>query len=258
MKLVCLNVFGGKYYESLMKFVADQAKDTDVFCFQEVLRAGINTKTKSEFRINIFSDLKGILRNFNGYFAVIQKNFEIYESVDGDIYFCQAIFIRKSLKVKNHRYDTVHKGEEIISDPRLDIPRILQHIQVEARQPLHIFNFHGLSTWPKKDTKERINQSERIKNILDKFKSNKIICGDFNMDPDTESVKIIENNMKNLIKDFNIKSTRPTSLNFKRSVSDYVIVSKDIDVEEFCVMDTKVSDHLPIIVRFNFKNSEST
>ena len=60
--------------------------------------------------------------------------------------------------------------------------------------PLAICNFHGMwiKDTKKKDTPERIEQSHHIRKILDSFSGEKIICGDFNLLPDGESIKILE------------------------------------------------------------------
>jgi exonuclease III len=43
MKIITLNTWGGKIYKELMDFV-NKNKDTDIFCFQEILKGG-NGKT---------------------------------------------------------------------------------------------------------------------------------------------------------------------------------------------------------------------
>src|SRR3989304_780654 len=41
-----------------------------------------------------------------------------------------------------------------------------------------------------------------------KFNGQKILCGDFNLNPDTKSLNILDRGMKNLIKEYKVKSTR--------------------------------------------------
>ena len=56
-----------------------------------------------------------------------------------------------------------------------------------------------------------------------------------------------------LVDKFNILTTRPKSnelSNFKRNIVDYVLVSKDIKVNSFAVLDSDVSDHLPLVLDF--------
>ena len=88
----------------------------------------------------------------------------------------------------------------------------------------------------------------------------KIIGGDFNLNPDTKSVKIFEEvGYKNLIMDFGIKNTR-NEISWKQFqnkpgfvkqyFADYVFVSKDVKVRKFEVPYNEISDHLPQILEF--------
>jgi endonuclease/exonuclease/phosphatase (EEP) superfamily protein YafD len=69
-----------------------------------------------------------------------------------------------------------------------------------------IVNIHG--HWDPKgkmDTEERLKQSRLIVDLISHIKTPVIICGDFNLLPHTESVKIIENaGMRNLIKELGL------------------------------------------------------
>ncbi len=64
-----------------------------------------------------------------------------------------------------------------------------------------------------------------------------------------------EEGYQNLIKDYQIKSTR-NRLSWelwpedKQHFADYVFASPEINVVEFSVPDIEVSDHLPMIVSF--------
>lgn len=86
-------------------------------------------------------------------------------------------------------------------------------------------------------------------------KGGKVLCGDFNLLPQTKSIAMLEGRMRNLIKEYNIKTTRsklnpyhgtPTEQHF----ADYVFVSEDIKVLDFKVPEAEVSDHLPMILEF--------
>jgi len=121
-------------------------------------------------------------------------------------------------------------------------------------------NPHG-TAYPgdKKDSEIRISQS---KTILNSFKEDgpKIIGGDFNLLRDTRSISILEEvGYRNLISEFNIKSTRnkvawdrfKNDPNFvKQYDSDFCFVSKEIKVKNFEVPNIEASDHEPLILDF--------
>jgi len=74
------------------------------------------------------------------------------------------------------------------------------------------------------------------------------LCGDFNLLPETKSLIMFEDaGMKNLIKEYNITSTRNKFKKFNKKISDYVFVSNNVNVSSFKVPDVLISDHLPMI-----------
>jgi len=103
----------------------------------------------------------------------------------------------------------------------------------------------------KEDTLERLEQSDKIINFLNSYKHRKILCGDFNLNPNTQSMLRLEKGMVNLIKKYNVRSTRSNLHTRKDKYADYILVSKDIEVLDFKVLQDEVSDHLPLFLDFN-------
>ena len=130
-----------------------------------------------------------------------------------------ATFIKKGI-------DVLGKGDINIYDNPYYVghgpthSRIMQWFQFRVNgQGYTIFSVHGLWNGKgKTDTQERINQSRKIKSFVDSIKTLKILCGDFNLTLNTESVTILEKCMKNLIKLYNIKSTRTSIYGNKKDL----------------------------------------
>jgi endonuclease/exonuclease/phosphatase family metal-dependent hydrolase len=85
---------------------------------------------------------------------------------------------------------------------------------------------------------------------MDVTKGKKILCGDFNLLPNTESIAMLEKGMKNLVKEYGITSTRSHHYTKEHKFADYIIVSTDIKVANFEVLQEPVSDHLPLLLEF--------
>jgi endonuclease/exonuclease/phosphatase family metal-dependent hydrolase len=105
----------------------------------------------------------------------------------------------------------------------------------------------------KLDTKEREEASKRIIDFMKEKSGEKIIGGDFNLLPNTQSILAFENSgYKNLIKEFNIKTTRNNNAwkhyEDKQLFADYVFVSKNLKIKKFEVIENEISDHLPLIL----------
>ena len=79
-----------------------------------------------------------------------------------------------------------------------------------------------------------------------------ILCGDFNLLPDTESIKKFSDfGLRNLIYENNITSTRTSFYTKQDKFADYVFVSEGISVEEFKVLPDEVSDHSALYLDFS-------
>src|SRR5258708_34550171 len=72
-----------------------------------------------------------------------------------------------------------------------------------------IGNVHGI--WlpgSKSDSPKRLEQSKHIESWLKEHPEKKILCGDFNLEPLTKSVAMLDAVMRDLIKDFKIICSR--------------------------------------------------
>jgi endonuclease/exonuclease/phosphatase family metal-dependent hydrolase len=238
MKIVTLNAWGGKLNQQLLDFFKKYSGEVDVFLLQEVFDRGHTTF--KDANMNLFNDINHVLADFSGYYHSTQTNEEGL-----------AIFIKKNLVVLDCGDIFVHRWKDAIeNNDAKTIGRNLQYISIVHDQKKYLLsNFHGLWTGQgKADTNERIIQSTTIKSFLDaRDEEYKILAGDFNLRPDTESMKILEADMRNLIGEYGIQNTR-TSMCSRPETPDYVLVSTNIAVKSFRVLADEVSDHAPLCV----------
>ena len=95
-----------------------------------------------------------------------------------------------------------------------------------------------------------------ISKIINKDKSPKIVCGDFNFHSENEIVGFLEiTKLKNAWEGNNskINSTFPSWKPTIKKKFDYVLYSQEIIPKDFQVMDVRLSDHLPIVFDFSLK-----
>lgn len=256
MKLVSLNTWGGKIYKPLTKFIKQHAADTDIFCFQEVFKTSTKHYKRAGFRINLYKDLRLLLPDFQGYFVTTQEKYIFYYGfVDFDLCYGLAIFVKKNTKV-------LSSGDFFIfgkinslnpNDIPHTLPKNLQYLNFlyKGRQ-FTVGNYHGI--WlpnSKADSETRIQQSLKINDFIKHQSGEKIICGDFNLAQNTKSVEILEESLDNLIRKFNIQTTRNKYFPGEEKFADYTFVSKKIKVKSFEVPQIEVSDHLPMILEFS-------
>lgn len=108
-------------------------------------------------------------------------------------------------------------------------------------------NVHG--AWQpkskKKDTPERIVQSNRLRDFTKGKEERSILIGDFNLNPDTRSVSILEEKYENLITRYGISSTRTAAYDDPSlPFADYAFTGRAIAVTDFRVLlESIYSDH---------------
>lgn len=241
MKIEVLNIWGGTLLDLLINHIKRQANEIDIFCFQEVLKGySGNRLTYEKATVDIFNQIEEILPNHVGYFAPIQNNQEGL-----------GMFIRKTIPITIQSDIFVYRWKDAMenNDART-LGRNLQYVQfMRNGEQITVGNFHGLWNGKDKiDSSDRIEQSNKIRQFLDKQKGKKILCGDFNLLPGTESLKILEKGMRNLIVEYSVKSTRSSLYKKSERLADYVLVSPDVKVIDFYVLPDEVSDHLALVV----------
>lgn len=240
MKLITLNIWGGHVYGPLLEFMTSH-RHVDIFCLQEVYHQAQEKISDDDKRVslNIFSEIHSLLPQHQPFFRPAVKDFGI------------GMFVKKEIPV-------LEEGEvRIYDNPQYmgrgpSHPRNLQWIKCLINNKEHaIVNVHGLwNGMGKKDCPDRLAQSKKIRGFIDTVTIPKILCGDFNLRPDTESIKIIEHGMMNLIRTYNVASTR-TSLYLKEErFADYIFTSPDIPINAFEVLQAEVSDHSPLLLDF--------
>lgn len=227
MKIVYLNVWGDEMRDNLIEYLEEQAQNTDVFCFQEA------TGMMKRRCASALSDY---------------KEFSSYKYVSEDEYFCQSIFVKKSI-------DVASSGTLMPVDADCGLSNYIE-IRLEHTN-MFICNVHGKSRpGHKLDDEGRIKQSKELVEFFEDRNSPIVIGGDFNILPDTKSIKMFaEAGYRDLIKDYKIDTTRnrhawdryPTKMYY----SDYVFLNDKIKLKNFSVPKNEVSDHLPLIIEID-------
>lgn len=258
MKLFNLNV-GIKLDNNKEVIELVEKENADICTFQEAMNAVddscyemFKSKNKlveiNEYKYNHFAPLfiasaitknNEVVRDFGGKAeqgSLLLSKYIIKESYN-EFYYNEY----------KYEYDATHFRE-------LDWCRSIENVILEINgKLLQIINVHGIWNKDKAGDERTINQSNFI---LSKIRKDipVIVVGDFNLLPDTESIKLLNNELTNLIDKYNIKSTRPNfddGLDTGNIVCDYIFVNDLVKVNDFKVLNNLASDHLPIILDFD-------
>ncbi len=256
MKIISLNIVGGTFFEPLIDFISAHAADTDIFCFQEVVHPVSGGLGDAGWRKDILEEIAKVLPDHTWYFTPAKEELDLSALAHVTMLLGKATFVRKTISVASQGVVALYQGQERSADTvRVNIPTNFHYVRfLWGGRRYMVGNVHGI-VFPgdKLDTPERIDQSEKIKAFFDNEQGVKILCGDFNLMPQTRSITLLEEGMTNLIKKFDIKETRGRLHKFfgkpdAQHFADYAFVSPDIKVNSFTVPDVGVSDHLPMIL----------
>ena len=217
------------------------------------------TEARDGARADIYRQLQSALPDFTGYFHAAQDRYEYGHQIHGpsnfDISYGLASFIKKDVPLSAVGELFVHKKRnDIASNGSMNLSRNIQYLQwMRGATPYTIINFHGVwhPTIKKIDYSERVEQSQKLRAFMDSLPGEKILCGDFNLNPDTESFALLKNGMRDLIAEYGITSTRSELYPKVNKFADYTLVTSGITVVDFSVPTVTVSDHLPMVLTFS-------
>lgn len=253
IKLISLNTWGGRAgKEKLLRFF-EQYKDTDIFCLQEIWSApyehlegapaGGVSIDHEEIMVYGLQEISTLLSSHTAYFR--PHHLDNYGLL---------MLIKKDISVLNEGDEFVYKERGHI--PEGDVGYHARNVQYATISTPHgtrtVMNFHGLWNGKgKEDNHDRLVQSDRIIELTKSFLHPLVLAGDFNLLPDTESLKRLESSgLRNLIKEYGITSTRTSFYTKAQKFADYTLVSEGIDIKDFKILPDEVSDHSAMYLSF--------
>lgn len=228
--ILSLNAWHGQLQDDLITYITAKKATTAVFCFQE-----------ADGSISPALDTL-LLPDYASYYTSKQS---------GEASYGLATYIRRDIAVTRTQsllIDTPDTGVALVST-----------LQVTPKTQLTVVNVHG-QPWPghKLDTPGRLQQSQEIIDFTESIDGPCVVMGDFNLQPETQSVSVFaDNGYRNLIEEFEIPTTRNEAAwsrfpDNKQLYADYAFARTDDSLElDFAVEDIIVSDHLPLILNIS-------
>lgn len=241
MQLITLNIWGGHVRNPLLNFIRSH-HSVDIFCFQEVYH---NAQKKisnddREISLQIFSELQEILFDYQAFFRPVVNDF-----------YGMGIFIKKKFELLGEGEVLIHENLAYTGSGPTHSRKLQWLTYRFQNQTYSVMNIHGLWNGKgKSDSPERIVQSQKIREFMDNIEAAKIVCGDFNLRPGTESIKILEKGMHNHVQLNKVNSTRTSLYPKEEKFADYILTSPEIKVNRFEVLKDEVSDHAPLLLDF--------
>lgn len=260
MKLLNINI-GIKIDNS--EKVADFIRkvDADIVAIQEIVRP-LEDRVKKQFRSkdDIEHELKGLYPyQFFGPLWVaksINEGDKIIFDFGGRMEQGNEILTKYPIveATNEHYYKSYSYALDWSNWKNEDHGRALQVVELNVDdKELQVLNLHGIWTEDKMGDKRTLEECKYVIGAAKRKRIPTIITGDFNLLPETESIRLMNKEFRNLIEEYEIKTTRPSfkdEIDEGRNVVDYIFVSGGVKVVDFKVIDSDISDHLPMLLGF--------
>lgn len=261
---MCLNAWGGKLHGALLPYLAEKAPD--LLCLQEVIHSPASKKDWLTYRdgdhilpqrANLFRDVAAALPEHVAIFCPAAQGVLWDDDVSIPSQWGLATFAHRALPIIGQVQGFVHKDYspfEYGDHPRSRSAHGVRVWDYDANQALSVTHMHGLRDLNgKMDTPERAEQARRLLDMsrgLTKPGDLKVICGDFNVEPDSETLSILRRaGLTELVTGRGFNSTRNSQYKKQGRFADYMLIDQEEAVKAFDVIhDPEVSDHCPIVL----------
>ncbi|MBU0576717.1 endonuclease/exonuclease/phosphatase family protein [Patescibacteria group bacterium] len=253
IKVISLNLWGGgRLFDQAAQFLLHQ--QADIMLLQETYD-GKSLKIEKRFRT--VSLLTKLFPNHSYNFA---PSYLDTRKKEGDIQNGQLIISKFPLNESQTIHPDVPYGA-YDHDSLIDFsnfPALLQtaFIQVNSKK-IKLLNIHGPVNFDgTADTKRRLKMRDIILQEI-KNQPNTILGGDFNIQPQTQTIRDIEAKLTNVFKDelkttFNLKQKNLTNYpGFADAVVDMMFISPNIKVLKKSCPPVNISDHLPLVAHLD-------
>lgn len=243
VKILQWNVWRKESPSKISGVVADL--DPDIFCAQEIMQ---NTNEKKDMAEEISGFLKNKYECFYQEAVTWDKRPEVTSQGN-------AIYSKFPITKKDHLFVSpfVHNPENATKEGRVYLEAEIDYGQGK----LSVGTVHMGYSYAMKNTARRKKEADNLYAHIRNKQSKFILTGDFNSVPESYVVnKILEGgNIINAGPDYsqNTWPTKPFNYHGFEAKSmdwrvDYVFVTKDLKVLSSEIIDTDVSDHLPILL----------
>ncbi|WP_181952007.1 endonuclease/exonuclease/phosphatase family protein [Pseudovibrio ascidiaceicola] len=264
MQIMCLNGWGGTLYSDLLPYLSQAAPD--VLCLQEVVHTPESDKDWLTYRdgdhvlpqrANFFRDVCAALPEHVPVFCPAAQGVLWDEEQSVPSQWGLATFVHRSFPIIGQVQGFVHK--DYSADGYGDHPRSrnahgVRVYDYATDRAVSITHMHGLRDLNgKMDTPERFDQAKRLINIsrgVSEAGDLRIVCGDFNVEPDSETIRMLEEDgLVELVNHYGVETTRNSYYKKPGKFADYLLIDQVDEIQKFQVLQKpEVSDHCPLVL----------
>lgn len=247
LKVVTLNLWnGGRLLQPALDFLSQQ--QADIMFLQEAYN-GINPAFEARFRT--VTRLRHTFPDYSWHFAPTYLD---TRSVEGPIEDGQLILSRWPLAEEQNLFFDIPYGE-YDQDTHPDFSQFPANLQTAITNVnglrLKLLNVHGPVNYDGlADTNRRLHMRDTILHAIE-GESRVILAGDFNVRPETETIRSLSQVLQPLFAEGELATTfnmqRKSNPGFATAAVDNLFVSASLTVVDRQCPPVDISDHLPLV-----------
>lgn len=241
MKLMQLNAWGGRLEPQIANLI--KSEQPDILCLQEAI-------SFSGEGSGLFITIENIQELSGLSFAAFAPVFS-FSYMKSTAKFGNCILSRFPIQETKTVFTHLeHKDNFMWGEDSANV-RNFVHASIDVKSTVcNIVTHHGFWVPNHKDgNSETLQQTKIIADYCQELAGPTILTGDFNLVPESASIKQISTVLTNLTQKYGLATTR-TALTHKTEACDYVFVSDDVNVQDFKALDEVVSDHQALVLEF--------
>lgn len=242
MKLVQLNIWGGRLERQVEGFFA--AEQADIICLQEAI------SFESEDS-GFFATVENIQRTTKLTNSCVAPVFT-FDYQNHDARFGNCILSRYPIKKSEIIFTNLEHKEKFQFGRDSTNVRNFIHVVIEKDgEEFNVLTHHGFHVPDHKNgTPETLRQMQQLADYITGLSGPVILTGDFNLAPQSESLELLNHQLRNLSTEHRLKTTR-NSLTHKTEVCDYIFVNDAVKVVNFSASEAVISDHKALLLDFS-------
>lgn len=239
MRILQLNVWTGRIKGALLDFFKEN--DFDVICLQEAVWSDSELLENFCVTVDQIKEASGLEFDFRS------ANWEVEafgtKVLQGNV----VLSGEKMVKCNSH---LVH-GKYLTYKTLGDSKRQGYTLQVvKLANGITVVNHHGYWLPTPVGDETTVEVMRKVAGFVKEIKSPLVMCGDLNIIHVSPAMRQLDF-LRDLTDEFGISNTL-AGLKFNGKVAcDHILVSPDIEVEEFQVLEKTISDHKALVVEIN-------
>ena len=239
-----LNVWQGRLERVLLRHL--ETLDIDFACMQEA----VDYSSRSGGLVSSFEKIGKSMQLDQQFFSPLTS----MKLGNSDIKFGNVIYSKYPFSAADTIFTRGAYKDSFDFDKDDYNVRAFQHVKILINgKSLHLINYHGHHIEAHKlGDEETLRQVGQIMEYIRYLEGAIIVCGDFNLAPESQSIKMLSERLTNLSVSNSLQTTR-SSLTYKKEVCDYIFVNDSVFVRNFIMDGTIISDHNALLLEFDLK-----